>query len=190
MVLDKKSKWSLLISIMGFSVWLGANILRSSFAYNLLLIEDGMPLNMGISPDNLYFAVRQYAEMFFLPNLGYGLFFIGIVLLLFFNRKEIKTFGWIIMAGLFLLIGLPGELYNHYLDWRLINDFKDNFIKDIYATQIKDYFLIRFQNNGVKVFTVLSFMSNISAAVCLLYQPLQRFVNKSDKVNDETQRNA
>jgi hypothetical protein len=186
MNLDKKSKWSLLISLMGFSIWFGANILRSNFAYNLLLLEDGMPLNQSISPENLYFAVRQFAEMFFYPDLGYGLFFIGIVLLLYFNRGKIKTHGWLMMASLFVLLGLPGELYNHYLDWRLINDFKDNYVQDIYATQIKDYFLIRFQDNGLKVFTVLSFLSNISAAICLIYKPLQRFSNKSENYSDET----
>ncbi len=185
MVLENKSRWALLISMLGFSIWFGANIIRSAFAYSLLNIENGMPLNMNIPAENLIFAVRQYAEMFFYPDLGYGLFFIGILLLIFLNRKTIKNYGWIMMAGLFLLIGLPGELYNHYLDWRLINDFKDNFIQDIYATQIKDYFLIRFQSNGIKVFTVLSFFSNISAAVCLIYQPLQRFINKSENVKNE-----
>ncbi len=185
MDLGNKSRWALLISMLGFSVWFGANILRSTFAYSLLTIESGMPLNMNIPAGNLYFAVKNYAEMFFYPNLGYGLFFIGILLLLFLNRKEIKNYGWIMMAGLFLLIGLPGELYNHYLDLRLINDFKDNYIQDIYATQIKDYFLIRFQSDGIKVFTVLSFLSNLSAAVCLIYQPLQRFINKSEKVKNE-----
>lgn len=185
MDLDNKSRWALLIAVLGFALWFGANVVRSAFAYSILKIETGLPLNMDISADNLLFAVNRFAEMFFYPNLGYGLLFIGILLLIFINRKDIKKYGWILMAGLFLLIGLPGELYNHYLDLRLIMDFNDNFVQDIYATQIKDYFLIRFQSNGIKVLTLLSFLSNISAAVCLIYQPLQRFINKSQKVNNE-----
>lgn len=170
----------LLLTVLSFSfiIWFGGALLRSSMAYDLFVPGAKLVLKSNYTLDTQMQTVYLFSILSFYTNIAYCLVFITGLILFYQFRNILRDKGWLFMCFVLFFMASPIELYKIFLDYRLsMAVYWDN-LKDFNSEIIQRDFIDRFKNMTINTFSGLSFLSNITVILFMVWQPLNKKINE------------
>lgn len=167
------------LAVISFVVFFGIGLARSVIFYDIVVLNPESNLMIertDLTPDLLFRSVFHYFAMSAYSSIAYIVLFLSVIMILMLNKKIIKQKGWLLMITILILLFSPFELWNVYSDIKVSYEIFFNQINSFGSEIIQNYFKYR-MNNILSVFSGLSFLTQLTIIVLLVFKPL----DKSDK---------
>ncbi|MCB0702038.1 MAG: hypothetical protein R2863_00890 [Candidatus Kapaibacterium sp.] len=171
--MNRISKYLNSFAIVSILLWIGSSVIRSSIGFSLFKVKDQFTMRNNIDMSELYYTINTYINITFYVDLFYLLSLLFITLLLIFNFKYLKKYGWLFISiVLFYIFSIP-ELY------LILNDV------DLYYYNLKSInntisngslhlFKQRFILDTFKIIQPMSFLSHLAIAFFMILKPLEK----------------
>lgn len=159
---------------IGFIMWLGGTVLRTSIGYDLFVPGSDFVLKPEYSNEIRMYNVYIYVITALYTGVSYGIATISAVVLAFKTKKEFKRRGWIFMAFILFIVTIPIQGYSIYMDILLAKEVYINGVRDFFADIIQQNYIARFT---LAKYTTINSISMLAALTCVLYfiwRPLDR----------------
>ena len=165
----------LTLSAIGFMLWIGGSVVRTTIAYDLFV-----PGTLVYKPELPRDAVAQTLHVYGITALyvwvGYGMALSGFLPVFISLRRRWRSYGWLFMAGVLFLMFIPLEAVFAYFDWRISQTVGIGLGFDIEEAKslLLEAFSLKFLGDfgsGARWLTVFGYLAAIAFIV---WRPLHR----------------
>lgn len=122
---------------------------------------------VGLTEQQIITTASLFANTTFYASIAYTLFIAGLVCTAISLRSQWKQHGWIVVACILVLLYVPVEVYLQYIDYDMLKGIENGasleHIKESVLTRVK----------GAGLYSGLSLLSYVSAAIVCVWQPLK-----------------
>jgi hypothetical protein len=170
--------------VIGFIIWFGGTIMRTTLAYGLFIPGAKMELNPEFSNIERMNTIYIFSTTALLSGICYGIAAISAIILAFLSKKEFKNRGWLFMSFCLFVLTIPFQSYFIYMDYNLANAVYYEKISDFYAPIIQTAFVERFTD---ATYTSLYSVVLFAAITCILYsiwRPLEKLKTNSEELKN------
>ena len=119
-MLDRKSKFWLVLLIIGAIFWLGAVNVRFIIG-NELLIYDEFNFRVSIPPDEENVIFKMVSNSNIVVMIAYVVTFFSALMFTIKSKINIKENPWFLMCCILFFVFAPIEFYMSYIDLKFVN---------------------------------------------------------------------
>lgn len=167
------TKVFLTIAAIGFALWFGGTVTRSTIAYDLIVPGEEFRIKNWYTPEAKYQNTYLYAMTAVYTDSGYAAALVAAIAIAIYFRREMRYKGWLFMALVLFFIAAPVELYLIYLDIKLsMALFYDN--AQFTDPGVQQYFIERYQNVTLSTLSALAFLAMLTSLIYVIWRPLDR----------------
>ncbi len=159
---------------IGFVVWFGGTVIRTTISYDLFVVGSDFVLKPEYTNEVRMYNAYVYSITSLYTDIAYGISAISSILLAIFTRKDFKKRGWLFMAFILFILTVPFEIMLIYNDIKLSNLVYYGDVKDFFDKSIQKYYVDRVENAQ---YTMMSGLIMLAALTCILYaiwRPLEK----------------
>lgn len=174
----KVAKILISLYVLGNLLWLGGSIIRTSIAFEIFVAGTELKLKTEYTDVVKLHNVKLYAYSALYTDFGFSLTLVSAIMLMIYLRKSIKKQGWLFMAFALLVIAVPYEFYQMYLDIKLNYVFNNSPPLLFSDKSITDFFIVRFTK--LSIWGALSFLTAITSIIIIVWRPLDKVNTKGE----------
>ena len=180
-MLQNKIIEKIIISVLVLSLimFIGGNIVRYAVAYDIFIPGTALKLKDWYSEAIRVNTVHLFAVISFYTITGFIVAFVSSLLLFLIRIKDLKRYGWLFMAFILFFLASVVEFYLIYNDIHLIMAMNTHQIHSFTNLDIQNYFMFRLKKLTIP--SALAFLSIITSIILVIWQPLNKFENNTDK---------
>ena len=170
---SKIHKIILTFFVLGFVVWFGGTIARTSIAFDLF--TSGTHIELKPEYSNIERMNTIYLFAITAPTVGIAYFIatVSALALMVLMRKKIKKKGWLFMIFCLFAITVPIQFRFLYYDYILASAIYFENITDFYNPIIQEYFVEQFKNVVNNSLRGISLLSALTCIIYLIWKPLE-----------------
>ena len=177
---NKIYKIFLTLFVIGFAIWLGGTIIRTTIAFDLFVPTIQIELNPEYTNEERMYAIYIFATTALLVGTAYGIAAISAMFLGIKARKKFKEKGWLFMIFCLFVLTIPIQIYFMIQDYILANAVYYEKIDDFYNPIIQKYFVQRFQNVTANSLATISLLSALTCIMYAIWRPLDKNLSIND----------
>jgi hypothetical protein len=167
------SKVFISILAIGFALWFGGTVTRSTIAYDLMIPGEDFKIKNWYSPEAQQQSAYLYAITAVYVDSGYAAALVSALALAILYRRELRKRGWVFMAFVLFFIAAPVQLYLIYLDIKLsMAMFYDN--AAFHDDAVRKYLIERYSDVTVNTISALAFLAMLTSLIYVIWRPLDR----------------
>lgn len=164
----------LTIFTIGFLLWFGGSVVRSALAFDMFETGAVFELKSDYEPDIQMHSVYLFGLLATYTGTGYGMAFIGALLLMFHWWKSLRKKGWLFMAFILFFISVPVQGILIYYDIQLNIAIQWDNVSDFLSKPIQDFYVERFKNVTLSTLSGLSFLAVLTSVLYIIWRPLDK----------------
>jgi len=169
---NKTYKILLTFFVLGFVVWLGGTIIRTTIAFDLFTPETNIELKPEYTNIERMNTIYIFSITAPIVGIAYVIATISAILFGILMRKEFNKKGWLFMIFCLFIITVPIQIKFMYYDYMLANAVYFEKITDFYNPIIQEYFVEQFKNVVNNSLRGISLLSALTCVIYLIWRPL------------------